>query len=46
MNNVNRVQVDRPLIYIGYKYNYHKILGFISTERDCINVPSETYFSH
>ena len=37
---------DRPLITIVYKYNFWKVLGFISTEGDRSTDPSDTYSSH
>ena len=32
MNSMSRVPGERPLMTIGYKYNYRKVLGFISAE--------------
>ena len=38
--------VGRSLIYIGYKYNFRKVLGFITTEGGGITEPGDTYLSH
>ena len=35
----------RPLMAIGYKNNYRKVLGFISTEGDGITEPGYPYLS-
>ena len=32
MKSTPSVPGDRPLMAIGYKYNYRKVLGFIYTE--------------
>ena len=40
-----RVTGDRPIMYIGYKYIYEKVLGFISTEGAIINLPCVPYLS-
>ena len=36
---------ERPLLAIGYKYNYRKVLGFIATERDGSTEPGDPYLS-
>ena len=40
-----RVSGGRPLLTIGYKYNYRKVLGFISTEGSGITEPGDPYLS-
>ena len=40
-----RVPGDRPLLDIGYKYNYSKILGFIATEWSGSTEPGNPYLS-
>ena len=34
-----------PLLDIGYKYNYRKVLGFIATEGAGSNEPGDPYLS-
>ena len=36
---------DRPLVAIGYNYNYLKVLGFIATEYGGSNIPGDPYLS-
>ena len=45
MNSTPRVPGGRPLMYIGYKYNYSNVLVFIFTEESRINDPGDTYLS-
>ena len=40
-----RVTGDIPLMAIGYKYKYQKVLGIIATEEDRSTEPDFTYFS-
>ena len=40
-----RVTGDRPLMSIVYKYNYGKVLGFISTEGSGSTEPGDPYLS-
>ena len=43
MQSNPRVPGDRPLMTTGYKYIYHKVLGFIAAYRTIITVPGVTY---
>ena len=45
MNVTARVPSNRALLAIGYKYNYRKVLRFISTECDGSNEPGDSYLS-
>ena len=36
----------RPLLAIGYKYNFSKFLGFIATEGAGSTEPGDPYLSH
>ena len=45
MNIATRFPVDRPLMNIGYKHNYRKLLGFISDEGAGSTDPSYPYLS-
>ena len=40
-----RVPCGRPIMSIGYKYNYKKVLGFIPTDGAGITKPGDPYFS-
>ena len=46
MESTARVPGERPLLEIGYKYNYRKVLWFIATEGDGSTEPGDTYLSH
>ena len=46
MRSTPRVSGGRPLMEIGYKYNYRKVIYFISTKGDGINEPGDPYLSH
>ena len=41
-----RVPGGRTLLYIGYRYNSRKVLGFITNEGAGSNEPGDTYLSH
>ena len=43
MKSTSRVPGGRPLLAIGYKYNYRKVLGYIATEGGGITEPGDTY---
>ena len=44
--NINpRVPGGRPLLYIGYRYNSRKVLGFITNEGGGITEPDDPYLS-
>ena len=45
MNSTPRVHGGRPLLFIGYKYDSRKVLGFIAAEWDVSNEPGDTYLS-
>ena len=45
MKITQRFFVGRPLLYIRYKYNSRKVLGFIATEGDEITKPSDPYLA-
>ena len=45
MKSTPRVTGGRPLLEIGYNYNYMNVLGFISTEGDRSTEPGDTYLS-
>ena len=45
MKNTPRFPGGIPLLDIGYKYNYRKILGLIATERYESNEPGDPYLS-
>ena len=45
MKSAPRVTVDIPIIAIGYKYNYRKVLEFISTEGGGSTEPGYPYLS-
>ena len=45
INITPRFTDERPLLAIGYKYNYRKFLGFIATEGDVSNEPGDPYLS-
>ena len=45
MKSTQRVTGGKPLLAIGYKYNYRKILGFIATEGTSITEPGDPYLS-
>ena len=45
MNSNPRVPGGIPLMDIGYKYNYRKFLGFISTETPGSTEPGDPYLS-
>ena len=45
MKSTQRVPGGKPLLAIGYKYNYRKILGFIATEGYGSTEPGDTYLS-
>ena len=40
-----RVPGERPLLAIGYKYHYSKVLGFIATEGGGSTEPGDPYLS-
>ena len=46
MNSNPRVPGGRPLMAIGYKYRYQKILGFIDMEGGGSTVPGIPYLSN
>ena len=46
MTSNPRVPVGRPIMAIGYKYNYRNVLGFIATEGAGSTEPDDTYLSH
>ena len=46
MKSTTRVPGEIPLLAIGYKYNYRKVLGFIATEGDGSTEPGDPYLSH
>ena len=46
MKITTRANIVRPLLAIGYKYNYRNVLGFIATEGDGSTEPGGTYLSH
>ena len=41
-----RVPGCRPLLDIGSKYNYRKVIGYIATEGAVITEPGDPYLSH
>ena len=45
MKSTRRVSGEIPLLAIGYKYNYRKVLLFIATEGDGSTEPGDTYLS-
>ena len=45
MKSTPRVPGGRPLLAIGYKYNYRKVLGFIATEGAGSTLPGDPYLS-
>ena len=45
MKSTQRVPGGKPILAIGYKYNYRKILGFIATEGYGSTEPGDTYLS-
>ena len=45
MNNTPRFPVERPLLAIGYKYSYRKVLVFIAIEGGGSTEPGDTYLS-
>ena len=46
MKSNKRVPSGRPLLEIGYTYNYRKVLGFIDTEGDGSTEPGDPHLSH
>ena len=46
MNSNTRDNGDKPLISIGSKYKYQKVLGFSVTEGSGSTEPGVTYLSH
>ena len=46
MRVIPRVTGGRPLLDIGYKYNYRKVLGFIVAEGDGSTEPGDPHLSH
>ena len=46
LKSTPRFPGDIPLLYIGYKYNYSKVLGFISTEGYRSTKPGDIYLPH
>ena len=45
MKSIPRVPGGRPLLAIGYKYNYRKVLGFIATKGAGSNESGDPYLS-
>ena len=45
MKSTPRFPCGRPLLAIGYKYNYRKVLLFIATEGDGSTEPGDPYLS-
>ena len=45
MKSTPRVPGGRPLLDIGYKYNFRKVLGFIGTGGARITAPGNSYLS-
>ena len=45
MNSTPRFPIGGPMMSIGYKYNYRKVLGFIATEGDVSAEPGDPYLS-
>ena len=45
MKSTPRVSGHIPLMEIGYKYNYRKVLGFIATKGDGSTEPGDPYLS-
>ena len=45
--NINPIVLgDRPLMQIGHKYNFRRVLGFISTGGAVSTEPGDPYLSH
>ena len=45
LKSTPRVPGDIPLMYIGYKYNYKNVLGFIATQGSGSNETGDPYLS-
>ena len=46
MKSTPRFPGEIPLLAIGYKYNYRKVIGFIATEGSGSTEPGDPYLSH
>ena len=45
LKSTTRVTGGIPLLELGYKYNYRKVLGFIATEGSRSTKPGDSYLS-
>ena len=45
LKSTPRFPGERPILTIGYKYNYRKVLGFIATEGSGSTEPGDPYLS-